>query len=72
MVAYTQRSIAQPDAHRKDLAGRVYLLEAQTRTEAEAKALPPGLYGPSSEHMTHALFRDPVEDLLRLGDHVLG
>jgi Gluconate 2-dehydrogenase subunit 3 len=34
------------------------VLGAQARAGDNAQALPPGLYGPSPEHMTHALFRD--------------
>ncbi len=36
----------------------VHDAHSQTRAAHEAGALPPGLYGPSSDHMTHVLFRD--------------
>src|SRR5689334_20653147 len=41
------------------LAGEeLMVLEAKDQAAHNAQSLPPGLYGPSPEHMTHALFRD--------------
>jgi hypothetical protein len=34
------------------------VFDPQAQTEVELRSLPPGLYESSSEHMTHALFRD--------------